>query len=135
MDQREFIERLNQLLEAERAGVEVMDLLAKEEDDEKVREKFVDVKKDEGRYCAGLYGMIKDRGENPSEKTGDFVAKVLALADRRDRLALLVKGQEWVLRKVRDIPGELLSPADKEFVRDMIEGHEINIAYVQSLIK
>lgn len=135
MDTKEQVERLNRLLEAERAGVVVMNDLAKDEDDAAVKERLIEVRNDEGKYCAGLVGMIKARGDVPTEKTGDFVDKVRALEKKEERLSLLIRGQEWVVRKVKEIPLELLEAPEKEFVADMIQGHEVNIAYVRSLIE
>lgn len=133
MDTKEQVERLNRLLEAERAGVVVMNDLAKDEDDAAVKERLIEVRNDEGKYCAGLVGMIKARGDVPTEKTGDFVDKVRALEKKEERLSLLIRGQEWVVRKVKEIPLELFEAPEKEFVADMIQGHEVNIAYVRSL--
>jgi nitronate monooxygenase len=135
VDTKEQVERLNRLLEAERAGVVVMNDLAKDEDDAAVKERLIEVRNDEGKYCAGLVGMIKARGDVPTEKTGDFVDKVRALERKEEKLSLLIRGQEWVVRKVKEIPLELLEAPEKEFVADMIQGHEVNIAYVRSLIE
>jgi nitronate monooxygenase len=135
VDTKELVEGLNRLLEAERAGVVVMNDLAKDEDDGAVKERLIEIRSDEGKYCAGLVGMIKERGEAPTDKTGDFVGKVRALEKKEEKLSLLIRGQEWVVRKVKEIPLELLEAPEREFVSDMIEGHEVNIAYVRSLIE
>ncbi len=135
MDEKEFIQRLNLLLEAERAGVVVMDMLAGEETDGAVKERLIEVRNDEGRYCAGLMGIIRERGGVPTEKTGDFVGKIKALEKKEERLSLLVRGQEWVVRKLQEIPDALFTGPEAEFVEDMVAGHEVNIAYVRSLIR
>lgn len=135
MDKMELVERLNRLLEAERAGVVVMDMLAKEEDEGDVKERLLEIRNDEGKCCKGLFAMIKDRGVAPTGKTGDFVGKVQSLEKKEDRLSLLVRGQEWVVRKVKELPTDDLTEVEKKFVRDMIAGHEVNIGYVQSLLQ
>jgi hypothetical protein len=41
-------------------------------------------------------------GGSPSNKTGDFVEKVRAVADYSGKLELLNRGQRWVIRKIEE---------------------------------
>ncbi|MGZ8440920.1 MAG: hypothetical protein ACXWXD_09110 [Candidatus Deferrimicrobiaceae bacterium] len=42
-------------------------------------------------------------------------------------MALLVKGQSWVVRKIDEIPPGEMTPREKEFFDDMRKAHVVNI--------
>ncbi len=60
-------------------------------------------------------------------QVGAFADKVLALAGEGERLALLVKGQSWVVRKIDEIPQAEMTGEEKAFFADMREAHVVNI--------
>jgi hypothetical protein len=66
-------------------------------------------------------------GARGSGQVGDFAQKVMALPEPDERLKLLIKGQEWVVRKIDEAlqtepSKEVLIPLAK--IRDV---HDINI--------
>jgi len=87
------VERLNQLLEAERAGVETLSRLFPEASSLEMRKLFEGVRNDEAWSCAGLVRCIKTLGGVMSEKKGDFAEKVLREPTLAARLRLLNRGQ------------------------------------------
>lgn len=91
---------LNLLLESERAGVAVLGRLAAEVEQEELRTLLLDAREDELGNAAELERLIRQGGGNPSVAIGSFVGKVAALASLRERLNLLMRGQEWVARKI-----------------------------------
>jgi hypothetical protein len=93
---------LNLLLEAERAGVAVLDSLAAEVKHPELKEMLLDAREEEGRNAAALERLVREGGGTPSAATGPFADKVAAVANTRGRLALLIRGQEWFARKVED---------------------------------
>jgi hypothetical protein len=70
------IERLNELLEAERAGVDTLSRLFPEARSPKMQKLFEEVRDDEAWSCAGLVRSVKTLGGTISEKKGDFADKV-----------------------------------------------------------
>ena len=93
---------LNLLLESERAGVAVLDSLAAEVRHPELRELLLDAREEEGRNAVTLERLVREGGGTPSPATGPFAAKVAALGNTRGRLALLIRGQEWVARKIEE---------------------------------
>lgn len=122
-----MIDRMQALLEAERAGVQCLAAMADEAPAGEKKDFLFALRNDEGRFCAGLYRLIQARGEPPTDRVGAFVEKVLALPGEAERLALLIKGQAWVVRKIDEIPAADMNPAEAEFFAGMREAHVVNI--------
>jgi hypothetical protein len=93
---------LNLLLESERAGVTVLDSLAAEVKHPDLKELLLDAREEEQRNAAALERLVREGGATPSAATGPFAAKVAAIGTTRGRLALLIRGQEWVARKIEE---------------------------------
>jgi nitronate monooxygenase len=93
---------LNLLLESERAGVVALDALASEVGQNELRQLLLTSKDDEGATARQLEELIRAAGGTPSDKVGPFANKVAAAASLRDRLQLLIHGEEWVARKVEE---------------------------------
>jgi hypothetical protein len=96
---------LNLLLESERAGVGALDALAAEVAQSELRQLLLTSKDDEGATARQLEELIRAAGGTPSDKVGPFADKVAAAASLRDRLQLLIHGEEWVARKVEEALG------------------------------
>jgi nitronate monooxygenase len=122
-----MIDRMQELLEAERAGVRCLAAMADAAPEGEKKDFLVFLRNDEGRFCAGLYRLIQTRGGTPHDRVGSFAEKVLALPGEAERLVLLVKGQAWVVRKIDEIPPGEMTPGEKEFFDDMREAHVVNI--------
>ena len=134
LTREETLELLNALLEAERAGVRVTGAYAREATGAEVKTALREVGRDEGRYCAMLTRHIQRLGAAPTDRTGAFFEKAMAVAAERDRLAFLNRGQGWVVRKLREalprVPDDTLH-AD---LKEMLATHERNIARCDALI-
>jgi hypothetical protein len=124
----DLVDRMQELLEAERAGVKSLELLAEEASDPERNALFHRFRKDEGRYCAGLHRLIAARGLSPTLAVGSFAEKVRALPTENERIAFLIKGQAWVVRKIGEIPHEEMKEEEKAFFEEMRETHARNIA-------
>ena len=122
-----MVERMQELLEAERAGVRCLAAMADAVPAGEKKEFLVFLRNDEGRFCAGLFRLIQARGAAPRGRVGAFADKVLALSGEAERLALLVKGQAWVVRKIDEIPAGEMTADERAFFADMREAHVVNI--------
>ena len=122
-----LIDRMQELLEAERAGVKCLDVMADHASDMGKKELFSLFRNDEGKFCAGLFRLLQARGAVPTKNVGAFADKVIALPTEAERLTLLIKGQAWVVRKIDEIPPAELRPEEKAFFADMREIHVVNI--------
>lgn len=131
---RETIERLNELLEAERAGVETMSRLINGATTPEMRKLFEEVRDDEAWSCAGLARAITRLGGALSEKKGDFATKVMAAAALPDRLKLLNRGQGWVEKRLGALLEKELDEESRPFLHEMRIVHLRNIERCDALI-
>ena len=101
-----LVDRMQELLEAERAGVKCLDVMADQASDMGKKELFTLFRNDEGKFCAGLFGFLQARGAVPTTNVGAFADKVIALPTEAERVALLIKGQRGSsARSTRSPPG------------------------------
>ncbi len=121
------VERLNELLEAERAGVETLSRLIPEAPDAAATRLFEAVRDDEAWSCAGLVRAIRTLGGVMSEARGNFAAKVMAEPTLGARLALLNRGQGWVAKRLDGLIGEALPDEVTAFLAEMKQRHLANI--------
>jgi hypothetical protein len=121
------VDRLNELLEAERAGVETLSLLFPEARSPDMRKLFEEVRNDEAWSCAGLARSIKTLGGVMSEKKGDFAEKVMSEPTLAARLRFLNRGQAWVVKRLDGLLGETLLEPVSEFLEEMKTRHIANI--------
>ena len=127
MDSSELAQKLRTLIEAERAGVFVARALLEEVEDPDYRFLLDEILDGERDSCRLLGRMILRLGENSGGVVGDFHKKVMALDGDAERLKLLIKGQDWVVRKVDELlDGELESSFRKD-LDEMKRVHVLNI--------
>ena len=129
-----LVDRMQELLEAERAGVKCLDAMADHATDMGRKELFSLFRNDEGKFCAGLFRLIQARGAVPTKNVGAFADKVLALPTEAEQVALLVKGQAWVVRKIDEIPPAEMGAEEKAFFADMREVHVVNIDKCKKIV-
>jgi len=122
-----LVDRMQELLEAERAGVKCLDAMADHATDMEKKELFTLFRNDEGKFCAGLFRLVQARGAVPTKNVGAFADKVIALPTETEQVALLIKGQAWVVRKIDEIPPAETNAGEKAFFGDMREVHVVNI--------
>jgi len=124
----ELVGMLNLLLEAERAGAAVAYETASAAGDGALAALMRAIQHDEARWCAMLIGHLKARGARPSQKVGEFREKALAIADLRERIAFLNRGQGWVVRKLEAMLPRLPEGGLRSDLAEMLASHETNIA-------
>ena len=113
-----LIDRMQELLEAERAGVKCLDVMADHAADTGKKELFSLFRNDEGKFCAGLYRLLQARGAAPTKNVGAFADKVIALPTEAEQVALLIKGQAWVVRKIDEIPAGEMTDDEQANIRN-----------------
>ena len=123
----ELLALLNELLEAERAGAKVVGRLSTAAPDAAMATVLRGIAHDEGTFCAMLSRQIAQLGGTPSQVTGAFHDKVMALPDLHARLDLLNRGQGWVVRKLREALPRIRDDALRQELREMLDVHECNI--------
>lgn len=129
-DASELIDFLNQLLEAERAGARVTEESVAEARDDAERRKIAHVHHDEGHWCVMLVAEIRRLGSKPSDHTGSFHAKAMAIAGIGARLAFLNRGQAWIVRKLDQMLPRVRDARLHEALTAMRDGHVGNIELI-----
>jgi hypothetical protein len=117
----------NMLLEAERAGVTVLNELNMQVENRRFKpilEKFL---RDEGVNCRILVSLIHDLNAKPSDKTGAFVDKIRALDNLDEKMQLLIRGQAWVARKIKEFRFNLPAGSTYLFLEAIKVQHEENV--------
>ena len=134
LSSEKLVELLNTLLEAERAGAKVLAAFLDDyERDTAAWRQLAAVQRDEAKNCAILIDLIRRLNGTPSDATGAFQNKALAVKGRVTRLQFLNRGQQWVARKI----SEALPYMEQGFVRGplfaMQESHLLNIEACDAL--
>lgn len=125
-------ELLQTLLSAERAGAKVAGESLRQASDPAQRELLQQILKGEGESCQHLLACLKHLGLEPNHETGAFYVKAMAIASLDERLVFVDRGQQWVIRKLREfLPGceDALIRGELE---QMLRIHEVNSAAAQS---
>ena len=118
---------LNELLEAERAGARVALESARAAGPGPLAELLRTIQRDEARWCAMLHRHIQALGEKPSADVGAFYGKAMAIAELRERIVFLNRGQGWVVRRLREILPRVRGEQLHADLSEMLLSHEANI--------
>lgn len=134
MSAEELVRFLNTLLEAERAGAELLAVfLSEHEPHTPAWKRLAEVQRDEAKNCAILIDLIERMSGTASAATGDFLLKALAVQGKAARLQFLNRGQNWVALKIN----KALPYMEQGFVRGplfaMQESHLLNIEACEEL--
>ena len=123
----ELIAFCNELLEAERAGARITARSAAEASETVTRDLLRDIQKDEARWCAMLLKWLGHLDGVPSSRVGAFYEKCLVIADLKERIAFINRGQGWVVKKLREMLPRVRDDAMHADFKAMLESHEENI--------
>lgn len=117
---------LQDLLSAERAGAKVAGESLQHCKDPTQRKLLEQIRQGEVDSCRLVLNCLNHLGIEPNRETGAFYAKAMAIESLDERLPFVDKGQQWVIRKLR----EYLPGCADAFIRSelekMLKIHEIN---------
>ena len=130
----ELIDFLNELLEAERAGARVALESARDARDPETVKLLKAIQDDEARWCAMLLRQIRALDGAASPRMGAFHGKAMAIADLKERLAFLNRGQGWVVRKLREVTPRVRDDALFADLSHMLSSHIANINLTNSAL-
>lgn len=130
----ELVNFFNLLLEAERAGVAVLKELVPQIKNHPLQSTLKKFLRDEGLNCRILMSLIYDLDLEPSKRTGDFVNKIRDRKSIIEKVELLIHGQEWVARKIREFR-HLLPPGSSYLFMEAIKvQHEENVNSLKKIV-
>lgn len=128
MDREHVVERLNLLLEGERAGARGLRDTREAFGGGEMGTVLEEVGRDEARFCAMLTRHIERLGGQPSRATGVFYDKLLGRPDNQARLRLLDRGQKAVVDTLDELLSCTLDMSLRSDLQDMRDVHVHNIA-------
>jgi hypothetical protein len=134
LDRKALIEALTELLEAERAGVRVGANLVALADGQEIQAAARTVLADETHWCRMLVGALRRLDAKPSARVGDFYGKVMATPGLAARLALLNRGQGWVVRKLEALLPKVRDDRLHAELKAMLEAHVANIDRIEGVL-
>ena len=117
---------LQDLLSAERAGARVAGESLEQCNDPTTRALLEQIRQGEVESCKLVLNCLKHLDIEPNRETGAFYGKAMAIESLQERLPFVDKGQQWVIRKLR----EYLPGCEDELIRGELEKmlhiHEVN---------
>ena len=123
------------MLEAERAGAKAlvvfMDDFPRGSDAWKILRK---IHEEEAHNCALIGELLKKAGVDYSHTTGEFYGKAVAVKGAKDRIAFLVKGLRWAVKRFENELPSLDKSAQDLFTR-MRDSHLRSIAACEGLLR
>ena len=123
------------MLEAERAGARALVVFMDDWPRNGVEWKVLRrIHEDEAHNCALMGELLKKAGVDYSHATGEFYAKAVAVKGPRERIAFLVKGLQWAVKRFEAALPTLSPEARDLFVR-MRDSHLRSIAACENLTK
>jgi nitronate monooxygenase len=123
------------MLEAERAGAKAlvvfMDEWPRNGEEWTLLRK---VHEDEAHNCALIGKLLEKAGVAYSHATGEFYDKAVALQGRKERLAFLVRGLKWAVKRFEEALPGLDAEAQAVFTR-MRDSHLRSIAACEAVLR
>jgi len=122
------------MLEAERAGAKAlvvfMDDWPRNGTEWKVLRK---IHEEEAHNCGQIGELLKNAGAEYSHATGEFYGKAVAVKGAKERIAFLVKGLRWAVKRFGEAPG--LDAEGKKLFARMRDSHLRSITACESLLR
>jgi hypothetical protein len=119
---------LQDLLSAERAGAKVAGDSLQQPCTQEQRQLLEQVRQGEIESCKLLLNCLQHLGLEPNKDTGAFYGKAMAIESLDERLLFIDKGQQWVIRKLREYLPGCQDPLLRSELQRMLEIHEENSA-------
>ncbi len=117
---------LQDLLSAERAGARVAGESLQQCSNPAQRKLLEQIRQGEVDSCKLVLNCLQHLGIEPNRETGAFYGKAMAIESLEERLPFVDKGQQWVIRKLR----EYLPGCEDDLIRGELEKmlriHEVN---------
>jgi nitronate monooxygenase len=127
---------LNRMLEAERAGAKALVVFLDDWPRHGVEWQMLrKVHEDEAHNCGLIGEQLKNRGKDYSHATGEFFQKAIAVKDKKERIAFLVKGLRWAVREFDAALPRLQDSAVRDLFQGMRERHARSIAACESVAR
>jgi nitronate monooxygenase len=123
------------MLEAERAGAKALVVFMDDWPRNGAEWKVLrQIQADEAHNCALIGKLLEKSGTAYSHATGGFYDKALAVKGPRERIAFLVKGLKWAVKRFEEALPRLDENSKSLFIR-MRDSHLRSIAACERILK
>ena len=123
------------MLEAERAGAKALVVFMDDWPRNGAEWKTLRaVHEDEAHNCALIGEQLKKRGHDYSHATGEFFAKAVAVKDPKERIAFLVRGLKWAVRRFDEALPRIPDAAVRDLFVQMRARHLRTIAACAAVV-
>ena len=130
-----YIDFLNEMLEAERAGAKALVVFMDEHPRNGEPWKVLrNVQADEAHNCVMIGDLLKRAGRDYSHATGKFYDKAIAVKGKRERIEFLTRGLRWAVKRFEQALPEL-EPHARDVFAKMRDSHLRSIAACESVLK
>lgn len=124
------------MLEAERAGAKALVVFM----DDHVRRNDAwrvlrQVQADEAHNCALIGKVLDNLGTLHSHETGEFFAKAIAVKGPKERLAFLIRGLKWAVKRLEEAMPRTADAQALDVMQRIRDSHLRSIAACESLVK
>ncbi|MGK9064699.1 DUF6306 domain-containing protein [Stutzerimonas chloritidismutans] len=126
MERQQLVEALDELLSAERAGALVASASLDEATSDVQRSVLAQVHRGEADSCRRLRNCLQLLDVEPGHERGAFYEKCMAIPDIGERLALVDRGQKWVIRKLEALLEQVTHAPIRDELEAVLRTHEIN---------
>jgi nitronate monooxygenase len=122
------------MLEAERAGAKALVVFMDEHPRHSEAWNVLRaIQNDEAHNCALIGRLLEKQGTPYSHATGEFYDKAVAVRGRRERIAFLVRGLKWAVKRFEEaLP--TLTPEARDVFTKMRDSHLRSIAACESVL-
>ena len=122
------------MLEAERAGAKALVVFLDDWPRNGAEWKVLRrIHEEEAHNCGQIGELLKNAGAEYSHATGEFYAKAVAVKGPKERIAFLVKGLRWAVKRFENELPRLEKPAQDLFIK-MRDSHLRSIAACERVI-
>jgi len=126
---------LNGMLEAERAGAKALVVFMEDHPRQSEAWKVLRaIQNDEAHNCALIGKLLEKSGTPYSHATGEFYDKAVAVQGPRARLAYLVRGLKWAVKRFEEA-APALHPEARDVIAKMRESHLRSIAACERVLQ
>ena len=123
------------MLDAERAGAKALVVFMEDWPRNGAEWKVLRrIHEDEAHNCALIGELLKKAGVPYSHATGEFYGKAIAVKGPQERIAFLVKGLRWAVKRFEEaLPG--LGAEERALFTRMRDSHLRSIAACERLVR
>jgi hypothetical protein len=130
-----YVDFLNRMLEAERAGAKALVVFMDEHPRNGETWKVLrQIQADEAHNCALIGRLLEKQGAAYSHATGEFYGNAVAVKGKHERVEFLVRGLKWAVKQFEQALPGLPANAREVFIK-MRDSHLRSIAACESVQK